>query len=442
MSSIADIALALWIPVALIIFAALPPRNAVIWALVLGWLFLPMGAIKLASGVPLFDKMAATSLAALFGVLFFDTDRVFRIRPALWDVPVVVLCLCPLPSSVSNGLGAYDGFANILRQVLTWGIPWFLGRLYFTSKTELGELAIGLFLGGLIYVPLCLWEIRMSPQLHVWVYGFQQHEFSQTIRFGGYRPMVFMQHGLAVGMWMCMTTLIGCWMYVGGSRIHVRGLGVRWPLFLLVVTAILCKSTGAIILLGAAFMILASAVRRLGRPAIIALLLVAPCWMYFRGTGASNGESLVAFIEDWIDKDRAGSLHARLDQEDTIVAQAWQRPVFGWGGWGSGADQLWLLVLRNQGLTGLISMTVVLSLPLALVVLRVPAAGLVAEDAVLAVLAVVSCLFLIDCLFNAMLNPLFTVAAAGVTGTLSSRRPTLPAAQLKRPSSNPMLDYR
>ena len=57
-------------------------------------------------------------------------------------------------------------------------------------------------LGGLIYVPLCLFEVRMSPQLHNMVYGFAQHSFGQTVRGGGWRPMVFMQHGLAVGLFM------------------------------------------------------------------------------------------------------------------------------------------------------------------------------------------------------------------------------------------------
>ena len=59
-------------------------------------------------------------------------------------------------------------------------------------------LLISIFIGGLLYVPLCLFEIRMSPQLHKLVYGFHQHIFAQTFRFEGWRPTVFLQHGLAV----------------------------------------------------------------------------------------------------------------------------------------------------------------------------------------------------------------------------------------------------
>ena len=38
----------------------------------------------------------------------------------------------------------------------------------------------------------------ISPQLHFMTYGFYQHEFTQVVRMGGYRPMVFLQHGIAV----------------------------------------------------------------------------------------------------------------------------------------------------------------------------------------------------------------------------------------------------
>ena len=37
-----------------------------------------------------------------------------------------------------------------------------------------------LLIGGLIYIPFCLFEIKMSPQLHKWVYGYHQHAFDQN----------------------------------------------------------------------------------------------------------------------------------------------------------------------------------------------------------------------------------------------------------------------
>ena len=108
-----------------------------------------------------------------------------------------------------------------LNQTVTWGIPYFLGRIYFNDLQGLRELSVAIFIGGLIYVPFCLYEIRFSPQLHRLLYGYHQHDFSQTFRFGGYRPMVFMQHGLMVGMWMGMATLAGIWLaWTGALATH------------------------------------------------------------------------------------------------------------------------------------------------------------------------------------------------------------------------------
>src|SRR5204863_66271 len=63
--------------------------------------------------------------------------------------------------------------------------------------------------GGLIYSVLILWEVRMSPQLHATVYGAspRQADFAQAIRWGGYRPIVFMPHGLAVALFICNTVM-------------------------------------------------------------------------------------------------------------------------------------------------------------------------------------------------------------------------------------------
>ena len=55
-----------------------------------------------------------------------------------------------------------------------------------------------------------MFEARLSPQLHSRLYGFTQHDFLQTVRGDyTYRPMVFMQHGLAVAMFLGMATVVG-----------------------------------------------------------------------------------------------------------------------------------------------------------------------------------------------------------------------------------------
>ena len=104
-----------------------------------------------------------------------------------------------------------------------------------------------ILIGALIYVPLCLFEIKMSPQLHKLVYGFQQHAFYQTKRFGGYRPMVFMQHGIMVALWMAAGTLMALGMMPDRKRIG--GVPMGWIVAGLFVVTLLCKSVGAMFLL-------------------------------------------------------------------------------------------------------------------------------------------------------------------------------------------------
>src|SRR5207253_10406528 len=132
-------------------------------------------------------------------------------------------------------------------------IPYLAGRLYLGDRGSFRGLAAAVLVGGLVYVPLCLVEIRFSPELHHWVYGFLQHDFTQTIRFDGYRPMVFMEHGLALGLWMSAACLAGYWLWRAGlwQRLGLPEALARRPgltLLALAATTVACKSTGAILL--------------------------------------------------------------------------------------------------------------------------------------------------------------------------------------------------
>src|SRR6185436_10008382 len=127
--------------------------------------------------------------------------------------------------------------------------PYLMGRLYFATPDGLRSLAVGLFAAGVIYAPLCLWEIRMSPQLHAWFYGVHQHEWVQTLRGGGYRPMVFMHHGLMLGLWMTAASIVGIVLW--RAEVVRKVLGVPLPIAvpMLLVTTVFCKSFGSLALL-------------------------------------------------------------------------------------------------------------------------------------------------------------------------------------------------
>lgn len=423
-------------------FAVFKPRHAVIAAFLGAWLFLPLAGYDL-PGLTSYTKITATSVPVLLAVVLFDAGRLTGFRPGWFDIPMAIWCVVPMASSVTNGLGAYDGGSATVTQTVQWGLPYLIGRLYFSDLDGLRDLAIGIFIGGLIYVPLCLLEVRMSPRLHIWVYGFHQHSWRQSHRFGGWRPTVFMQHGLMVAMWMVLTTVVGYWLWRTKAVLSLQ----KVPMSLLVpgmaVTAVLCKSAGAVIL-GLVGIAALSGTRMTKMKWGLAALTLAPVlYMGVRGPGVWDGSHLIETVEIVpILEERVHSFRYRLDAEDILADHALRRPVFGWGGWGRhrpadmgadvddvATDGFWVIALGTRGIVGLTAVTIVILLPAALFLWKLPvAAWWHPTTAPAAALTMVLLLFMADSLFNAMINPIFILAAGGLAGWLAP----LPAMRGRR----------
>ncbi len=454
MTPLVPIAMFGWIPVVILAFAVLPPRRAVISTFLVAWLFLPMVGYDL-PGLPDYTKTSATCVGVLLAAALFDGNRFLSFRPRLIDVPMAVWCVVPYFSLTSYGWGAYEGLATILSTTVAWGLPYFIGRLYFNDLRAIRELAIGIFIGGLGYVPLCLFEIRFSPQLHALVYGFHQHEWIQTLRGGGYRPTVFMQHGLAVGTFMCTASLVGLWLWRTKSLRTVMGVPILWPTLVLVATAVLCKSSGAtvLMLIGVGVLWWTKWFRK--PLAVMALIGVPTAYILARTVGGWSGHELVD-LAGLISQDREGSLQTRLNSETALWTLVQPQLWVGAGrfvyclervnneGFGVIPDGMWIIALGCNGLIGLAAFVGILTLPPALLLRRLktrfwahPAVGAAA------VCAVVVALYLIDCLFNAMTNPILLLAAGGVASIATLRDPfaglarAAPAAPPRGPSRPP-----
>ena len=307
-----ELVLYAWIPVVLFLFAVLQPRHALIVAYIGGWLFLPVFGVDL-KGLPPFSKVSATAYGALFGTLLFDTDRLTTFRPRWFDLPIVLWCIAPLFASLTNGLGLYDGLSASLSEIVMWGIAYFLGRVYFNDWEGMRELAIGVFVGGLLYVPLCLLEMRMSPQLHRWIYGYHQHAFGQHKRMGGYRPMVFMQHGIACAMWMAAASIVGVWLWMTGTVKKVFHVPIYLLVPPLIITAVLCKSAGAMILLMVGLGTFCWVRWFKNALPLLALIAFIPSYVGLRASATWSGQNLVDAAQNSIrsrprrDRSRCGS---------------------------------------------------------------------------------------------------------------------------------------
>lgn len=441
------IALYSWPAVVLLLFATMPKRRAVIASFITAWLFLPMAGFEI-SGLPDYNKTSATTFGVVIGMLLLDSGRLFGFRPRLVDLPMAIWCLSPFATSLSNGLGYYDGATSVVHQVITWGVPYLIGRVYFSDLQGLRELAIGIVIGGLIYVPLCLLEMRIAPQLHYQLYGYNQHSFLQHIRYGGYRPMVFMQHGLMVAMWMTAATLLAFWLWYSRSVKSITGVSMAILLPVLAVTTVLCKSANALLLLlvGVAALLVSSMMRT--RLALAAILVIAPAYAFVRVMDIDVVSPVLSTIAS-IDAERAQSFGSRLHYEELLLDKAMQRPMLGWGGWGRNrvygyegndltiTDGFWIITLGKYGLIGLSMFMLVLMMPaLRLMKNMPPRHWATPAIAPLTALTFLSAVYLVDNLPNAMFNPIFVLAIGGMTG-VALQRVRLAAAQPARRTESP-----
>jgi hypothetical protein len=426
-SEIVPIILFGWIAVAITLFTLLSPRRAVLAAYIIAWMFLPVAEIQL-PGLPDLTKVTSASMGAFLGVMIFDPKSIMTLRPRLVDIPVIVWCFAPMLSAVENGYGPYDGASGMLTEIFTWGIPYLIGRAYFCTFDAQRELAIAIVIGGLIYVPLCLFEIRFSPQLHRMMYGSHPSHFAMTVRYGGYRPMVFMRHGLMLGMWMTSATLIAFWLWRSKSIRMMYSVPMVVVVGVLFMTTFLSKSTGAfLLLLGGAGTLFVLRYTRTSW-AMVVVVMITPVYMFARTTGMYTGDDMVALAAE-ISEDRAASLAGRLINEDMLAERALEQPIWGWGAgdqWRirneegediTVSDGMWIIALGRTGLVGLVSLTAMLLLPVLLLLRRVGARHWeLPASAPPAVLSVLLVLYSMDNLMNAMLNPIFVLIMGGLTG--------------------------
>ena len=130
--------------------------------------------------------------------------------------------------------------------MFTWSRSWafFIARALFTRGEDIIAMFRTMLVLGIIYSVFCAVELRFSPQMHNWVYGFAQHDFAQTMRGGGYRPMVFMSHGIVLARYMAVAALAGLALW----RMNALSSKEGWGLLITIAALIGCKSTGAIVL--------------------------------------------------------------------------------------------------------------------------------------------------------------------------------------------------
>lgn len=399
-----------------------PLARTTAWAAILGVMLVPP-SIRLTLPGFFLNKERITLLSVWIALSVFHREEL-RAAAGLRRFPrlmMAVLAAGAFMTASTNGdplaygpvtipgLGLRDGLAMAISFFLDAFVPFTVGLVAFGSAAALRDLFDVLGRCALLYLPLCALELRLSPVLCDWLYGYTPGTFLESVRQGGYRPVVFMNHGLSVAMFYF--TALTASVALGEAGVQLPWLSARLRAALLGVNLVLCKSLAPVVYaLGTlATRVLSSPERRIRVAAAVAALVAT-----FAVTRAEGSFPVTTVVEAFaqLDAERADSLAYRIRNEDALLARASERPLYGWGYWARGfiyseegeylsvTDGLWIIYLSSFGWVGVIGYFSLLLVP---VLLLLRARARLASDAqVLAsFLSLIVAAFAVDYIPNA-----------------------------------------
>ena len=312
-------------------------------------------------------------------------------------------------------------------------MPYYIARIYFSDIESIKMLALSIFIGSIVYIPFCWFELIMSPQLHRLTYGYHQSDFLQTLRDGGgFRPMVYMDHGLMTSMWMVLGVFLGIWLLICDVLPKkIMQFPSLYLLFMLIFTTVMMRSAGAISLLIIGLIVLLVSNKTKNSFLLLVLLIVPHLYIVTRTTGYWDGRNLSEYVSQNFSVTRSQSLQFRFDNEYILIDKALQGTFFGWGGYGrsrvyddkgkdiSVTDGLWIITFGQNGIYGLAMMVIAIQWPVVLFMWRVKS-GLWNSQAwaTSAVMAVFLSIYMIDNLLNSMINPVYMLFSGGLVGLI------------------------
>jgi len=358
-----------WPIVSVVLFSKLSPLQAAFWTIVGGALLLPVNVSLDMPGFPSFDKVAVSSVSAMLAAKFVGRRKINWIpKSGLERWFIIALILSPIITALANGevvfrgdirlngLTLYHGLSDALSMYF-FVVPFILFRQLVNTHDDVIGLLKLIIIAGLLYSVPILIEIRLSPQLHTWIYGFFPHQFIQQMRFGGFRPVVFLGHGLVVSMFVVV--VLGAATLLWKSNVRVVRYAPSKVVIYFTLILLLCKSVGPGFL-GLVFVI---AVGWLPLFLLSRLSAVTACvvigYPLLCLYGLFPHEVLVEFV-DQFDRSKSGSLGFRFYHEAQLLDLAVQKPFFGWGGWGrnrlvdSITDGYWIIVMGKYGVFGFV----------------------------------------------------------------------------------------
>jgi len=356
------------------LFRRYPRPKAALYTFFGGLMFLPEHSIFKLPSLPPLDKHAQTNVLLLIMLLVKGA----RSRTEWWvQFMFVLMVISAMGTWWTNqdaqyfgeltveGLTFRDSIYVLTTELSAGFLALYLGMRFFRDESDLLMWAKTMATAGLIYTVFLAIEMRVSPQLHNWIYGYHAHDdFQQSMRYGGYRPVAFMAHGLATSLFMLGTNMAAvAWSRQKAGKIW-RLTASRTAWILTIVTA-LCRSTAVWV-----YMLFALPMVRWGKPKALSrlallLALVTSSYPLLRATDNFPVTALVGYASQ-AGEDRAGSIQFRFNNEDMLIKHTQNRMLFGWS-WNHGRNQVhtswgkvmtvtdggWIIAFSGGGVIGL-----------------------------------------------------------------------------------------
>ena len=367
--------------VAIAVFKVLKPPMATLTVLLGAWLVLPVGHYPVGSAEATFPfwitglatpsdmlltKAWVGPAAALMGVMVFDAKTLLTFRPRWVDAPMLAWCAWPVLKSAFVAAASQPA-ASVSALYLTgcWGLPWLLGRLYFSNPEAQWLMLRALTWSALACLPFSLYEGAFGPDAYGLIYEAHPFRADGAERYVGFRPIAFFEHGNQFGIWVSLCALLAVWRFAvlpAGGRRSLAGAVAA----LSVAVAVAAQSIGALLLLGAGGALLSSS--RLVRTrfvvfgALAALMLSAVVYasgvipINQIGKGTAWGQSVVNTFR----AAGRGSFTWRISQDQKLLADIKTHPVVGsaqWDWWRAKGTRPWGLAMLMLGQFGLVGVT-------------------------------------------------------------------------------------
>lgn len=384
-------ALFIWPLIALALIKHHGRTKGVVWAIMIGALLLPEAYEFDLPGLPPFDKDLSIILGVLLGLWASDALPKMPQGEDLFAKRVIyglagLLLLSSLLTVLNNtesltfgpvrvqGLGARD-LITMTSHCVVFLAPYFIAQRYLSDPESHVMLLRAFVIAGLAYSLLILFEVRMSPQLHRWTYGYFQHSWIQHNRGGSFRPIVFQPHGLWIGI-LLMTCAMGAFILLR-TRVSAAQPRMQYLLagFWLLGVLLISRNFGATTLALIFIPMLWFLGPRLQVWISIGVMTVFLVFPALRQSEIVTFERTLEWVGN-ISLERQQSLQYRLDNEALFLERAAFKPVTGWGIWArwrirdqvtgednSTSDGRWMSVLGERGWVGYIAYFGLLAAP-------------------------------------------------------------------------------